>query len=35
MFRFAPLGVGAFAVALAAGVLGVSWLEALKLAKQR
>jgi Ca2+-transporting ATPase len=35
MFRFAPLGVGEFAVALAAGVLGVSWLEALKLAKQR
>jgi Ca2+-transporting ATPase len=34
LFRFAPLGAAELAVALGAGVLGVLWLEALKLSRR-
>jgi Ca2+-transporting ATPase len=35
LFRFAPLGAVELSVALGAGVLGVLWLEAVKLARGR
>jgi Ca2+-transporting ATPase len=34
LFRFAPLGAAELAVALAAGLAGIAWLEALKLARR-
>jgi Ca2+-transporting ATPase len=35
IFRFAPLGFLEMSVALGAGLLGVLWLEAAKLARRR
>jgi Ca2+-transporting ATPase len=35
IFRFAPLGALELSVALGAGVLGVLWLEVVKLARRR
>jgi len=35
IFRFAPLGALEMSVALVAGLLGVLWLEAAKLARRR
>ena len=34
LFRFAPLGAAELAVALGAGLAGIAWLEALKLARR-
>jgi Ca2+-transporting ATPase len=35
LFRFAPLGAAELAVALGAGLAGIAWLEALKLARAK